>query len=84
MVDVGCAVWPLQQVQAVLGHADAKTTGTYLNATVQHLLDSMRRFGTGSVPLHHVAHETDQEPPLSGNTERETRFWRATGTIVGT
>jgi integrase len=65
------AGWPLQQVQAMLGHADAKTTGTYLNATVQHLLDSMRRFGTGSSPLHPVAHAADSEPPLSGNTRTE-------------
>jgi hypothetical protein len=54
-------------VQLVLGHADAKTTGTCLNATVQHLLDLMRRFGTGSTLLHPVAHDAHQEHPLSGN-----------------
>jgi len=45
------AGWPLHHVHAVLGHADAKTTSTYLNATVQHLLDSMRRFGSGGSAL---------------------------------
>jgi integrase/recombinase XerC len=53
------AGWPLQQVQEMLGHADPKTTGIYLKATTQHLLDSMRRFVTGSSPLHDVAREAD-------------------------
>jgi integrase len=57
------AGWPLHHVQAVLGHADAKTTGTYLNATVQHLLDSMRRFGSGGQSLHEVARGTESERP---------------------
>jgi integrase len=61
------AGWPLHHVQAVLGHADAKTTSTYLNATVQHLLDSMRRFGSGGHALHDVAHAPNQEPPPSCN-----------------
>ena len=63
------AGWPLHHVQAVLGHADAKTTSTYLNATVQHLLDSMRRFGVQ--PLHDVAQSENLEPPLPGNTPLE-------------
>lgn len=37
--------WPLHHVQAMLGHADAKTTSIYLNVTTQHLQDSMKRFG---------------------------------------
>jgi site-specific recombinase XerD len=32
---------PLHHVQAMLGHADAKTTSIYLNITTQHLQDSM-------------------------------------------
>ena len=63
------AGWPLQHVQAILGHADAKTTSTYLNATVQHLLDSMRRFGVQ--PLHDVAQSEKPELPPSGNAESE-------------
>jgi hypothetical protein len=54
-------------VQAILGHADAKTTSTYLNATVQHLLDSMRRFGVQ--PLHDLAQTEKQELPPPGNAE---------------
>ena len=47
----------------VLGHEDAKTTSIYLNATVNELSDSMRRYGTGSGLLHDVAHGADSEPP---------------------
>ena len=68
------AGWPLHHVQAVLGHADAKTTSGYLNATVLHLLDSMRRFGSGSQPLHDVAHGTESEPPPSGNDVQAMPF----------
>lgn len=57
------AGWPLHHVQAVLGHADATTTSTYLNATIQHL-DSMRRIGSGSQPLHQLADEEKSEHPL--------------------
>jgi integrase len=63
------AGWPLQQVQAVLGHADAKTTSNYLNATQHHLLDSMKRLGTR--PLHSLAHETDPAPPPSVQQESD-------------
>jgi hypothetical protein len=65
------AGWPLHHVQAVLGHADAKTTGTYLNATVQHLLDSMERFGSGGQVLHDVAHGTKPEPPVVSNADSQ-------------
>ena len=66
------AGWPLHHVQAVLGHADAKTTSGYLNATLHHLLDSMRRFGSGSQPLHDVAHRAESEPlPLGQQTTPE-------------
>ena len=36
------AGWPLQAVQAMLGHADAKTTSIYINTTLSQLHDSMR------------------------------------------
>jgi integrase len=57
------AGWPLQHVQAVLGHTDASTTSRYLNATTEHLIDSMKRFGVQ--PLHPLAQSTAEEPPLS-------------------
>jgi hypothetical protein len=65
------AGWPLHHVQAVLGHADAKTTGTYLNATVQHLLDSMERYGSGGQVLHSLAQEARTEPPVMGNVQSQ-------------
>jgi hypothetical protein len=55
--------WPLHHVQQMLGHQDAKTTSIYLNATVQELTDSMRRYGTGGESLHELAHESGVEPP---------------------
>ena len=58
--------WPLHHVQAMLGHADAKTTSIYLNVTSQHLQDSMKRFGTlQATPeptLQSVANESQIEP----------------------
>ena len=36
--------WPLHHVKEMLGHADIKTTNTYLNVTRIGLHDSMRRF----------------------------------------
>jgi integrase len=57
------AGWALHHVQRMLGHEDAKTTSIYLNASLQELSDSMRRFGTGGQPLHDVAREHSPEPP---------------------
>ena len=57
--------WPLQDVQRMLGHKDAKTTSIYVNTTLERLHDSMRRFGTQ--PLHIVAHDADLEPRPLGN-----------------
>ena len=59
------AGWPLQAVQAMLGHADAKTASIYINTTLGQLHDSMRRFGTQS--LHTLAHGPDLEPRPLGN-----------------
>jgi integrase len=52
---LGEAGWPLHHVQAMLGHADAKTTSIYLNVTFDGLADSARRFSTSAVPLHELA-----------------------------
>ena len=38
------AGWPLHEVQYMLGHADIRTTSTYLNVTLPRLHQSMRRF----------------------------------------
>ena len=62
------AGWPLQAVQAMLGHADAKTTSIYINTTLSQLHDSMRRFGTQS--LHTVAHGTRSERRPLGTRRR--------------
>jgi hypothetical protein len=37
------AGWPLHHVKDMLGHADVKTTDTYLNVTRLGLRDSMRQ-----------------------------------------
>ena len=37
------AGWPLHHVQAMLGHANLKTTSTYLNVTLDGLHASMRK-----------------------------------------
>jgi integrase len=55
------AGWPLSHVQRVLGHKDAATTSRYLNASDEHVDDSMARFGVQ--PLHALAHEASPEPP---------------------
>ena len=52
--------WPLHHVQAMLGHADAKTTSIYLNVTTQHLQNSMKRFR--AAPLQAVAIEAPTDP----------------------
>jgi hypothetical protein len=50
----------------MLGHADVKTTSTYLNVHTHSLQESMRRFGTAR--LHDVAPAPDSEHRLTGNT----------------
>jgi hypothetical protein len=51
--------WPLHHAQAMLGHADAKTTSIYLNVTTQHLQDSRKRLGGA---LQAVASEPSIDP----------------------
>ena len=53
------AGWPLQHVQGMLGHADARTTSTYVNHTATQLVDSMKRFGPS--PFHIVSHQAPIE-----------------------
>jgi integrase len=72
------AGWPLHHVQHMLGHQDAKTTSIYLNATIQELTDSMKRYGSGGQLLHNVAQPTESEHPLSVQVSDE----RAVKTLV--
>ena len=62
--------WPLQDVQAMLGHKDAKTTSIYVNTTLSRLHDSMRRFGTQ--PFHALSHAADLSHGLVRNDGPET------------
>jgi hypothetical protein len=57
------AGWPLSHVQRALGHQSAATTSIYLNAGIEELRDSMKRFGTGGHPLHDLAQTSQTEPP---------------------
>jgi hypothetical protein len=45
-----------------MGHLVRLRIDRYLNASDEHLLDSMQRYGIQ--PLHRVAQQNDQEPPL--------------------
>jgi integrase len=64
------AGWPLHYVSEMLGHADVKTTSTYLSLTRRGLLEAMRRFGTGPASLHNLAHD----PRLSVRLACKTRM----------
>jgi integrase len=60
------AGWPLHHVQAMLGHADAKTTSTYLNVTAHHLRESMKRLDDARCnPVANSA--TTEHPPVRNN-----------------
>jgi integrase len=65
--------WPLHHVQAMLGHADAKTTSIYLDATTLQLHESMRRFAGPARPwpLHGVAHPAPESISLACNDEAD-------------
>ena len=63
--------WPLQHVQAMLGHADAKTTSIYLNVTFQQLADSARRFVGPERPLHDLAQDQNPSVGLAGNASAD-------------
>ena len=60
---------PLDHVRAVMGHSDATTTSGYLNAILQRLLDSVRRYGTErrQQPSHTVADLAIAEPVSMGH-----------------
>jgi integrase len=64
--------WPLQHVQAMLGHADAKTTSIYLNVTFHQLAESARRFVSPERPLHDLAQDENASVGPSGNGDQVT------------
>lgn len=60
--------WPVHHVQAMLGHADLKTTSIYVNTTEAQLLDTARRFpGPERPALHDVAPTADESVGRTGN-----------------
>ena len=55
------AGWPLHKVQAMLGHADIKTTSRYLNITLPVLHESMQKFEEARNRCNLVAKEPQTE-----------------------
>ena len=58
------AGWPLHEVQYMLGHADIKTTSTYLNVTLPRLHQSMRRFDQSRQACTTLA-----QTPIAGSSQ---------------
>jgi len=56
------AGWPLHEVQYMLGHADIKTTSTYLNMTLPSLHQSMRKFDQSRQVCTTLAHTPTASP----------------------
>ena len=64
---------PVHHVKELLGHANIKTTDTYLNVTKTGLQESMRRFDESPLRCNPVATKAAIEPALSlqrGFTDR--------------
>jgi integrase len=59
--------WPIHHVREMLGHADIKTTDTYLNPTRSGLQESMRKLEEDRPGCRAVAHEAqiEQRPPCN-------------------
>ena len=66
------AGWPLHEVQYMLGHADIKTTSTYLNVTLPSLHQSMRRLDEARQACTTLAHtpSTGRSQPLLGDPQK--------------
>jgi integrase len=62
---------PIHHVQELLGHADVKTTGIYLNATATGLHDSIRRFDESRQICKEIAIEAQTEHPSHCNDEEK-------------
>ena len=64
------AGWPLHHVQAMLGHADIKTTSTYLNITLPGLHESMQKFEEARTRCNLVAKQPQIEHrPLRNDSD---------------
>jgi integrase len=57
------AGWPLHEVQYMLGHADIKTTSTYLNVTLPGLHQSMRKLDQSRQACTNLAQSPPDGPP---------------------
>jgi integrase len=71
------AGWPIHHVKDMLGHADLKTTGIYLNVTTTGLKESMAKFDDGRPTLQEFATPVPAEhrpsgKPASGLTLKAT------------
>ena len=59
--------WPLHHVQAMLGHANIKTTSIYLNAVLPGLHESMRKSDEARHGCKLVANEAQNDPQTIRN-----------------
>jgi integrase len=64
------AGWPLHHVKDMLGHADIKTTDTYLNVTRIGLAESMKKLDEARIRCKPVASDTPSEHPLPCNADQ--------------
>jgi hypothetical protein len=63
---------PVHHVKELLGHANIKTTDTYLNVTTTGLHDSMRRFDESALRCNPVATKAAIDPALDCNADSPT------------
>ena len=61
---------PIHHVKELLGHANIKTTDTYLNATRLGLRESMRKFDESRTSCTPVAQTPDDQVDVEGTEER--------------
>ena len=66
------AAWPLHQVQYMLGHADIKSTSTYLNVTLPSLHQSMREFDQSRQVCTNLAQNPSPHPQQTSIGSHET------------
>ena len=63
---------PIHHVKELLGHANIKTTDTYLNVTKTGLHESMRRFDESALRCNPVATKAAIDPALPCNADSPT------------
>ena len=68
------AGWPIHHVKEMLGHADIKTTDTYLNSTRLGLQESMRKVDDARTRCNPVADSpAGEQPPVRNGPAPEDR-----------